>query len=239
MNKKIKTIAIIGARSGSKGIKDKNIRPLLGKPLMTWIIEAAKKAKLVNRVLVSTDSSKYAEIAKKYGAEVPFLRPKEIAQDFSTDLEYVKHALDWLKKNEGCIPDIVLRLVPTAPLQLPEDIDACIKILLEDSETDSAMVVTEAKQHPQKAFKISKDGKYLLPFIEEKNVSPKPRQALEKAYFRANVIATRYKVIQKMNSLLGKKIGYYIIPQERAVDIDSENDFKLAEILLKERLSQR
>jgi len=236
--KEIKTIGIIGARSGSKGVKDKNIRPLLGKPLMCWVIEAAQKAKLVDRVLVSTDSQKYAEIAQKCGAEVPFLRPKEIAGDTSTDFEYIQHALDWFSKKENYIPDIVLRLVPTAPLQQSQDIDSCVEVLLSDPAAHSAMVVAEAYQHPNKAFKITPDGKYLIPFIEtKKDASPLARQSYEKAYFRANVIATRYEVIKKMNSLVGTRIRYYIIPRERAIDIDSELDFKIAEILLKGNFS--
>lgn len=234
----MKTIAIIGARSGSKGVKDKNIRQVLRKPLMAWIIEAAKGTELLDRIIVSTDSKEYAEIAKRYGAESPFLRPKEISKDDSTDLEYVNHALDWLSEHENYTPDIVLRLVPTVPLQLPQDIDSCIKALIEDTAAHSAMVVAEARQHPNKAFKITPDGEYLIPFIEVKgDASPLGRQSYEKAYFRANVIATKYEVIKNMNSLVGTKIRYYIIPQERAVDIDSDNDLKLAEILLKERLS--
>lgn len=229
----MKVLGLIGARAGSKGVPNKNIRPLAGKSLIAWIIEAVKSAKLVNRVIVSTDSEEYAKIAKEYGAEVPFLRPKEISGDSATDLEYIKHALNWLEKNEKYVPDIILRLLPTVPLQMSEDIDGCIKTLIDDPEAHSSMVIAEAHQHPNKAFKISKDGKYIVPFIETADASPLGRQGYEKAYFRANVVATKYEVIKNMNSLSGKNIRYHIIPQERAVDIDSETDFLIAEILIK------
>ena len=153
----MKIIVIIGARSGSKGVKNKNIRDMAGKPLIAWIIGAAKKSKLVDRVIVSTDSTQYARVARKYGAEVPFLRPKSISKDSSTDLEYINHALAWLLDKENYVPDIVIRLVPTAPLQRTRDIDCCIKTLLKDKKSQSCMAVAEASQHPNKALKLPAD----------------------------------------------------------------------------------
>lgn len=233
----LKVLALIGARSGSKGVPNKNIRPIAGKPLMAWIIDAAKNAELVDRVVVSTDSEEYAEVARRYGAEVPFLRPKEISSDNSTDIEYILHALDWLKSNENYIPDIVLRLVPTVPMQLSEDIDACIRALADDPEADSAMVVAEALQHPQKAMKLADDGrggKKLVSYISGSgsDAGPLLRQKYEKAYFRANVVASRLRTIREMNSLSGNLVRYHIIPQDRSIDVDSELDFFIAGKLL-------
>lgn len=234
----LEVLALIGARSGSKGIPDKNIRILAGKPLMAWIIEAAKNSKYVTRVIVSTDSEKYAKIARTFGAEAPFIRPKEISGDRSTDLEYINHALGWLKEHENYEPDIVLRLVPTAPLQKPEDIDAAIEKLVADSKAHSAMVIAEAFQQPSKALKIIQepDGNTrLVSYITGKgrDTDPVARQGYEKTYFRANVIASRLDTIKKLNSLSGDYVQYHIIPQERAADIDSEVDFLVAETLLK------
>jgi len=237
---KLKILGIIGARSGSKGVPDKNIRPLAGKPLMAWIIEAAKKSKYLDRLIVSTDSSKYAAVAKQYGAEAPFLRPAELAADHSVDFDYVRQAVEWLEQNEGYRPDIILRMLPTVPFQTAEDIDLCIEELLKDPEAESAVVIAEARQHPAKALKLVADGrggKYLVGYATGKavEVTPVARQSYEKAYFRANIIASRAELI-KRGSLVGGRIRYHIIPQERAVDIDQEIDFFIAEQLMNKNL---
>ena len=109
-------LGIIGARSGSKGVKDKNIRRLLGKPLIGRIIETSKESKYISRVIVSTDSKHYADIAREFGAEVPFLRPEEFSFDLSSDYDYVLHAVKWLKSNENYEPDIVVRLMATVQI---------------------------------------------------------------------------------------------------------------------------
>ena len=180
-NQNLKALGIIGARSGSKGVLNKNIRPLGGRPLMAWIIEAAKGSRYINRLIVSTDSQAYADVAKAYGAEVPFLRPAELAADLSAEYEYVKHALQELKAREGYEPDLVVRLHPTLPFQETEDIDQCIEKLLQDPEADSAVVVAEARQHPVKALKLvpdDKGGDYLVTYQPEfgQEVTPLPRQ---------------------------------------------------------------
>lgn len=233
---KLKILAVIGARSGSKGIPDKNIKPLAGKPLMGWIIGEAKKSQYLSRVIVSTDSQKYADIARSLGAETPFLRPAEIAGDKATDFQYVSHALEWLKKNESYEPDIVVRLMPTVPLQKSEDIDACVKNLITDPNAHSSVVVTPASQHPNKAMKIIADnGKdYLVGYFtgQAKDAEPTFRQGYEKAYFRANVVASRAWVVNNLKSLVGEKIRCHIIPQERAIDIDAPADFFIAEKLM-------
>lgn len=237
MTESLKVLSVIGARSGSKGVPHKNIRPLAGKPLMAWVIQAALDAKTVNRVIVSTDSAEYAQAAIEYGAEAPFLRPPELAADLSTDFEYVKHALDWLQANEEYVPDIVLRLLVTVPMQQPEDLDAAVKILADEPDTQSAVVVAEARQHPQKALKLIDDGKgghYLASYISStaRDVTPTPRQSYPKAYFRANVVATRPQVLYTLGSLTGDPVRAHIIPQERAVDIDSLLDFFVAEKIM-------
>src|SRR5215470_7905450 len=119
-------VAFIGARGGSKGLGGKNIRPLAGKPLLAWSVERAKRSKYVSRVIVSTDSEEYAAVARQYGAETPFLRPKELATDSSLEFEYIKHAVEWLEKNEGQRPRIGARLLNTIPLQMTEDLDGAI-----------------------------------------------------------------------------------------------------------------
>src|SRR3989344_851906 len=147
MNSNLKVLAVVGARSGSKGIPDKNIKPLLGKPLMAWIIEAGKASKYITRVVLSTDSPEYAEIGKKYGAEVPFLRPKELAEDHVPDFPWIHHAAVWLAENEGWKADIIVRLPPTSPTCKTEDIDACIELLLNDPSADSSYTIIEPAKH--------------------------------------------------------------------------------------------
>lgn len=240
MNNKPKILGVIGARSGSKTIPDKNIKPLLGKPLMAWIIEAAKNSKYIDYLIVSTDSEKYAEIARQYGAETPFLRPKEIANDSTPDYTYLRHAALWFKENENWQADIILRLPPTTPLCTTEHIDACIKLLLEDLSADSSRTITPASKHPYKLWRIN--GDYLEPFLSEEFTSLKdahnmPRQSFPPAYSHVDVIALRWKTLVENKSMAGKKIRYHLIPKNEAIDIDTEIDFLAAEELLKKRLS--
>ena len=237
----MEVLAIIGIRSGSKGVINKNIKTLYGKPLVGWIIDAAQKSKSITRLIVSTDSLEYANIVQGLGVEVPCLRPKELASDTSTDLEYIIHMLDWLKQNEGYVPDIVVRLMATVPLQSSEDIDGLVDILTSDFSVTSAVVISESRQHPMKALKIveEKDGQGLLVhyFTETgRDVTPVARQNYPKAYFRSNIVATRPETISKTNTLTGDKVKYHIIPQERAIDIDNDIDFLIAEMLLKNQL---
>lgn len=234
----LKVMGIVGIRSGSKGVPDKNIRPLAGKPLVGWVLEAARRSKYINRVVVSTDSSSYAKIATSFGADVPYLRPVDLASDQSPEFDYVKHMLEWLDKNEGYRPDIVVRMMATVPLQSTEDIDAVIGKLIEDPKADSAVVIAEARQHPLKALKIVGDGeggKKLVTYFSEsgREVTPIARQNYEKAYFRANIIACRKRVIFDTNSLTGDLVRFHVIPQERAVDIDTLADFYITEHLMK------
>jgi CMP-N-acetylneuraminic acid synthetase len=232
-------LGIVGIRSGSRGVPNKNVRPLAGKPLVGWIIEKALQSKYINRMIISTDSAHYAEVARAHGAEVPYLRPLELAADNSPEFLYVKHMVEWLEKNENYKPEIVVRMMATVPLQMTEDIDASIEELLTHPEADSCVVIAEARQHPMKALKLvddEKGGTHLVTYFTNsgREVTPLGRQSYEKAYFRANIITCRTKTIFETASLTGDHVRYHIIPQERAVDIDSEADFTAAEGLMRE-----
>lgn len=233
----VKIMGIIGIRSGSKGVPHKNIKPLAGKPLVGWIIEAAKNSKYINRIVISTDSEEYARVARSFGADVPYLRPQELAADKAPEFEYVKHMVEWLEKNEGYKPDLVVRMMATVPLQSTADIDGCIEEVLNDPKADSAVVIAEARQHPLKALKLVDDGnggKKLVTYFTDsgREVTPLARQNYERAYFRANIIACRTPVIFNTDSLTGDHVKYHIIPQERAVDIDNHVDFYVIEQLM-------
>lgn len=241
MKKDLKVLGVVGARSGSKSIPDKNIKPLLGKPLMAWVIEAAKRSKYLARLILSTDSEKYAEIGRKLGVEVPFIRPKKYANDKADDISYLTHAVKWLEINEGFKPDIIVRLVPTTPLVKAKSIDACIKLLIDDPKATSARTIKPASKHPYKLWKIK--GDELVPYIPKKltgfdEPSNVARQLLPAAYAHVDVIAVRYKTLINDRLLTGKRVRYHLLDTE-TVDIDTEEDFFLAEILLKKRIKEK
>ncbi len=241
MDRTPKIMAIVGIRSGSKGVANKNIRPLAGKPLVGWVLDAARRSKHINRIIVSTDSPKYAIVARQFGADVPVLRPAALAADSSPEFEYVKHMVEWLREHEDYEPDVIVRLMATVPMQSEEDIDAAIELVLNNPEADSAVVVAAARQHPLKALKIVDDErgkKKLLTYFTNsgREVTPLARQGYEKAYFRANIIAFRPRVIADTASLTGDHVKAHVIPQERAVDIDNLVDFFIVEQLIKKQL---
>ena len=159
-------LAIIPARGGSKGVPRKNIRPLGGKPLIAHTIEVALKTKEIGRVIVSTDDEEIRMVALGYGAEVPFLRPKELAQDDTPDRHYLVHALDWLRVNEHYIPDVVLLLRPTSPFRRVEHIERVL-VMMKTMKADSIRTVTlvEGTQHPYWMYHLDDAGR-ARPFIE-------------------------------------------------------------------------
>lgn len=243
----LRILGVVGARSGSKSIKDKNIKPLLGKPLMAWVIAAAKKSEYLTRLILSTDSEKYAKIGKKLGIEVPFLRPKKYATDSADDISYLTHAVKWLEKNDSWKADIIVRLIPTTPLIRSESIDACIKLLIDDTKATSARTIKPAPKHPYKLWRI--EGDELKPFIHRKAMlidkeltgfsepSNAPRQSLPPAYAHVDVIAVRCDTLMRDKLLTGKRIRYHMLDKE-SLDIDTEADFLMAELLLRKKNSR-
>jgi CMP-N-acetylneuraminic acid synthetase len=228
-------LAIIGVRSGSRGLPGKNLRQLAGHPLLAWIVATALRSESVTRVLVTTDAEDHARVAREYGAETPFLRPSELAADDSPDIEHVRHALEWLDAHERYVPDIVVRLLATVPTQLPEDIDAAVQLLRTEPRATSVVVVAEARQHPAKTLRIVDDGglRRLLPFDPSGvGAEPTARQAYEPAYVRANIVAARPAVIRSTGTLTGAVPVAHVVDSERIVDIDRELDLKLAELII-------
>jgi CMP-N-acetylneuraminic acid synthetase len=231
-------IAIIPARSGSKGVVNKNIRMCNGKPLIAYSIEHALKSKLINRVIVSTDSEQYAEIGRAYGAEVPFLRPAEISADRSLDIEVFSHALHHLADRENYHPEICVHLRPTHPVREPEAIDEMIEMLLRNPDIDSVRSVTPSKCTPYKMW--LKDDKGMLSPVatcDIKEAYNAPRQALPTAYMHDGCIdVVRSRVIMDNYSMTGNSIAGYV--QNMDFDIDTEADFIRAEhyLEIKEKL---
>lgn len=229
-----KIIAIIPARGGSKGIPEKNIKNFCGKPLIAWTIEAAKKAKLLDRVIVSTDSEKIAEIAKKYGAEVPFLRPKALATPTIGIEPTLKHAYEWLLKNEGYKADGLVLLMATNPLRQPFHIDEAIKLLIKKG-SHSVIAVSElpANHNPYWVFEPSKKNSRMLVNAKGQDIKDIPvrRQEMPKYYTRNDILyALRVRnLYEKKPNLYGSKQELYIMGDFYDADINTPEEWVLME----------
>jgi CMP-N-acetylneuraminic acid synthetase len=227
--KKLEVLALIPARSGSKSIANKNIRLISEKPLIAHSIEHGLSSDLIDRVVVSTDSKVYAEIASKYGAEVPFLRPVEISQDDSTDLEVFTHAIHWLREKEGYMPDICVHLRPTYPIRNVQDITNAIQMVIDNPDIDSVRSVVSVNETPFKMWFRDKDG-LLSPAVktEIRDVCNLPRQDLPQAYLQnACIDVVKTRVIIEQESMTGSKIVGYVM--EDNFDIDTEQQWHTAE----------
>lgn len=226
-------LAIIPARSGSKSVKDKNIRDIDGKPMIAYSIEHALQSPSIDRVIVSTDSEKYAKIAREYGAEVPFMRPAEYATDTALDYDVFLHALTYLKETEGYEPDIVVQLRPTYPIRKIEDIENMIKYLEEHPDTDSIRCVAPAKEIAYKMWRMDEETGLLSPIMKDiPECYNMPRQQLPKVYYQnACIDVFRSTVVTEKHSMTGDVIAGY--PMEDNFDIDTEEEFQKAEEYLK------
>ncbi len=231
MYKGKKTLGIITARGGSKTIPKKNIKILAGKPLIAYTIKAAKESKLLTRCIVSSDDREIIKISKKYGAEVPFVRPEELAGDKSGSIEVVQHAIEWIRKNEDKEYDYVMILQPTSPLRTGRDIDECIKKIV-DNNADSVMSMFELVDFSLKKLKKIEKG-LILPLVREEGKKSSRHQDLGKIYKRnCAIYLTRTDLIKK-GDLFGKKSLAYLMPAERSADINKLYEFELAEFWVK------
>ena len=230
------TLAIIPARGGSKGIPRKNIRDFAGYPLIAYSIAAGQQARSVTRVIVSTDDPEIAAVAGEWGAETPFLRPAEFAQDNSTDLPLFEHALRWLALNEAYHPDVVVQLRPTSPIRPRDCVDRAVGILLAHKDADSVRGVVPAGQNPHKMWRLSGEDapmKNLLdvPGIEEPYNAP--RQSLPPIHWQTGHIdAVRAATILEKHSMSGSRVYPLIIDPRYTVDIDNLNDWARYEALV-------
>lgn len=224
-------LAVIPARSGSKSVPHKNIRSINNKPMLAYSIEHAKASTYINRIILDTDSEEYANIGRGYGAEIPFIRPSQYAADTSTDLDVFYHCLTYLKEKENYIPDIVVQLRPTYPIRNIKDIDAMIKLLLEQKEADSVRSIAPAKEIAYKMWKKGNDN-YIHPILTDVTEGyNKPRQQLPTIYYQnACIDVTRGTTILEQHSMTGKHIlGYEM---KHNYDIDTEEELKKAELFL-------
>jgi CMP-N,N'-diacetyllegionaminic acid synthase len=234
MSSMIRVLGIVTARGGSKGIPRKSIAPLLGRPLLSYTAEAVLAARRLTRTVLSTDDEEIACVGRECGLEVPFLRPAELAQDDTPTIPVLQ---DVVRKLEaaGERYDAVMTLQPTCPLRRPEDIDGAIEFL-EESAADSVIsFVAVGDKHPARMKFIDDHGRVIdPPFAEE--YEGQRRQDLPRLYLReGSIYLTRRSVLMERNSLKGNDCRAWIVPEERACNIDTPIDLVIAEQMLKSR----
>jgi CMP-N,N'-diacetyllegionaminic acid synthase len=226
-------IGLITARGGSKGVPRKNVKLLAGKPLIAWTIQAALQSQRLSRVIVSTDNTEIAQISKQWGAEVPFMRPPELAQDDTPHILVVEHVIQWLQKHDNTQPDYIMLLQPTSPLRSTEDIGATIQ-MAEACHAVAVVSVSAMDSHPYLAKQILEDGT-LADFVAS-DISYLRRQDLPPAYaLNGAIYLNRCESLLRDRTFLPPGTCGYIMPPERSLDIDTPWDFYLAELVLKDK----
>lgn len=224
-----KILGIIPARGGSKGVPRKNIKLLAGKPLIVWTIEEAQKSGVIDKLIVSTDDEEIAEVAREYGAEVPFMRPPELATDEAKGIDVVLHAMNWYEE-KGENFDLVILLQPTSPLRKAEDILGALKTFIE-KKAGAVVSVCECEHSPLWMNTLGEDLR-MNDFLP-KEAFNKNRQELKK-FYRLNgaVYVAEWEYLRGHKGFFGEDTFAYIMTNEKSIDIDKIIDFKIAEAIL-------
>lgn len=227
-------LALIPARGGSKGVPRKNLRPVGGKPLIAWTIECALACPGIERVVVSTDDAEIAAVVRRWGAETPFLRPRELARDDTTDHPVLVHALDALQEMDGYAPDLVAWLRPTTPLRAVEDVEGSVAKLRSGSY-DCLRSVCLVEHHPY-WMKLLEDDE-LRSYEPGRDEASYPRRQLLPPVYRLNgaVDLVRPDAARRTGRMFQGRMAAYVMPHERSIDIDTEGDLALADLLLTRR----
>ncbi len=220
-------LGLINARGGSKGVLGKNNKILHGKPLIAYAIESALQSKLISKVLVSTDNTAIAENAKSYGADVPFMRPPELASDTAKQIDAIIHAIKF-EEERGEHYDIICLLQPTCPLRNAEDIDGTLNRLIEAGADSTITVSPVGIHHPMTLYSKDEENS-LIPYIDADKAGVQ-RQNFKELFFRnGSVYAMKRDIIINDHSLYGKSTCGYLIPEERALNIDTPFDWDICE----------
>lgn len=237
MYKGKRILALIPARGGSKGLPGKNIRKLVDRPLVAWSIRQALESGLIDKVIVSTESPKIASIARRYGAQVPFLRPKKLATDKAKSIDVILHALEYLKEH-GEHFDYLVLLEPTSPLRGDHDLDNAMKKLIDrSSAADSLVSVGEIRLESPYFAKLINKG-YVSPLIRKTSKNIFQRQQLPKTYFPYGVVyASKVKTLKDKRTFYHGRTIPYFVERWQNFEIDDIYDFKCVETVLKERLA--
>ncbi|PJZ86300.1 cytidylyltransferase domain-containing protein [Leptospira harrisiae] len=229
-----KAIAIIPARSGSKSIKDKNLAMLSGHPLIAYSIAAGVMSKAVSRTIVSTDSEEYAAIARRYGAEIPFLRPSEFSTDTSTDRDFMLHAMQWVKDHEQNVPEFWVHLRPTTPLRDPKHIDQAVEILELDKEATALRSAHLCSESPFKWFRKNNQG-YLTALTSEETSLDRfnlPRQSYPDVYIPDGYVdVVKSSFILNTELFHGNRVIGYVSPA--CTEVDSPEELDILEFQIK------
>ena len=222
----------IFARGGSKGILNKNLKDFHGKPLIGWAIECALSLKCIDSVIVSTDSTDIANVAKTFGALVPFMRPKELARDDSPEWMAWRHALEFVRKEFGTLPEAMLSLPTTAPLRNSIDVQNCLD-LYKKEKPDAVITVTESHRSPY--FNMVKKNKYGIACLVCESESGITRRQDSPNVFNMTTVAyvVNSQFVMQCDSLFSGKVMCVDVPIERSIDIDTQLDFEIAEFLMK------
>jgi len=230
-------VAFIFARGGSKGLPDKNIKILAGKPLIAWSIEHAKSIPLIRRVIVSTDSKRIAEVAREFGAEVPFLRPSELAQDDSPEWASWQHAVQFLSETEGMMPDGMVSIPCTSPLRSVLDIENCL-LEFKNNKPDAVITVSDAHRNPWfNMVKLSPEGYSELVIPPNDNIFR--RQDAPHVFDMTTVAyVVKPSFILSNTSIFSGQVRAVKVPPDRAMDIDTQFDFDIAEFLMNRKIGK-
>ncbi len=224
-------LGVIPARSGSKGIPNKNCAPLLGKPLLSYTCEQARASRTLTRIILSTDDKEIAACGQNCGVEIPFMRPKQFAQDDTPMLDVLRNVLETLEKKESYRPDIIVVLQPTSPLRRTDDIDAAVEKLVQN-HSDSVVSVTAVPHQFSPGSILQLEDGCLVPYLNEPQVLRRQDKPVLYARNGPAVLAVRRDVIMERNSLYGTVCHPLMMPAERSVDIDDPDDIWRAEKLL-------
>jgi CMP-N,N'-diacetyllegionaminic acid synthase len=226
----MRVLGIVPARGGSKGVPGKNIRSLCGKPLLQYTAEAALAAQLLTRLILSTDDNEIAQVGRRCGLEVPFMRPTELAEDNTPTLPVVQHAVHWMER-QGHTFDAICLLQPTNPMRLARDIDGCINVL-ETTDADAVVTIVPVPAEHNPHWVYFQNGSGLLQLSTGESEPIPRRQELPLAYHReGSVYVTRRDVLMEQNSLYGKRLAGYAVDAQRSVNIDGLADWARAEAL--------
>jgi CMP-N-acetylneuraminic acid synthetase len=227
-----RAVAFIFARGGSKGVPRKNVKSLAGKPLIAYAIEVGRQTPGIETVIVSTDDAEIAEVARQYGAEVPFMRPPELAGDTAPEWLAWRHAIHWFQDNRGAF-DLFVSLPTTSPFRGVQDARGCMDAVLDDPSADIAITITPAIRSPY--FNMVKtDEQGYMKLVIDASQTVVRRQDAPKVYDMTTVAyAARPSFVLNANSLFAGKVRSVVVPQDRALDIDTPFDFMVAEAIAK------
>jgi CMP-N,N'-diacetyllegionaminic acid synthase len=229
-------VGIITARGGSKGIPGKNLIPIRGRPLISYTIEAALDSKVLDRIIVTTDDEKIAEVSRQFGAETPFVRPANLSGDWDPSYPVVVHALEWMAENEGYYPDYMMLMQPTSPMRIAEDIRNAVAIA-RDKDADGVISIYEPKQHPKWMFELDEDGRFADFDPHERELSR--RQSLEPRYMlNGSIYLVKRAVIMSQDNFYTSQTYALVMPRERSIDIDSIHDARVVEMTMEDVANQ-